>query len=325
MAVTGGADGVTGAPGSAVAPTLAILAGDRYRHPPIAGQVNRALLTYGGRTSLTLILEAADRAAAFDHVVVVGPPWLEEATAGASRRTPARLVEQGDALVDNLRRAFAAAGTRPHERLLLGTADIPLVTPAELAGFAASVAGSPADVCVALARPARDGPRGPLLRHYRRSMIVARGGPYLLGNLFALRGRVVEEYAALIGRARSVRRQSSAVNIVRAALGLGLAGPRAAGALATWLRLVLARALWLRRPEDARIPAVAPSLARMCTAIMALAADRVSFAFLEAGSDGACFDVDDREEYEAIAAIVGQGGCRGLDACVRGTAIPGQE
>jgi CTP:molybdopterin cytidylyltransferase MocA len=286
-----------------MAPTLAVLAGDRYRHARIPGQATKALLTFGGRTSLERVLRAAERSRTFGGVIVVGPPDLDQAIVAAGVSTSVQRVDQGESLVDNLRRAFAAAGLQDAERLVLATADIPLLAPHELARFAARVDGSSADACVALARPMQSVSHRTLLRPYRRSMIIAQGGPYLLGNLFALRSRVLE-FADVIGRARRVRQQSSIVNTARALATLGLMGARAAPALTTWLRLVIARALWLRGDDDERIPAIAPDTDRIRKATMALVADRISVEFVDVGADAACYDVDDLEQYEAIKAIL---------------------
>jgi hypothetical protein len=134
-------------------------------------------------------------------------------------------------------------------------------------------------------------------------MIIAQGGPYLLGNLFGLRSRVLE-FADVIGQARQVRHQSSIVNLARALATLGRMGGRAAPALVTWLRLVIARAWWLRRDDDERMPAVAPDTERICRAIMALVRDRASVEFVDVGADGACYDFDDVEQYRAIEVML---------------------
>ena len=88
-----------------MAPTLAVLAGDRYRHARIPGQATKALLTFGGRTSLERVLRAAERSRTFGGVIVVGPPDLDQAIvaagvwqdglgAGLHRREQRRTKEQ---------------------------------------------------------------------------------------------------------------------------------------------------------------------------------------------------------------------------------------
>jgi len=252
---------------------------------------------------LELVLEAAERSQVFSRVIVVGPPELDTAICAARVTPSVQRVEQGESLVDNIRRAFAAAGLAEAERLFLATADIPLTAPHELARFAAGVDGSSADACVALARPLQSAAHRMLFGAYRRTMIIARGGPYLLGNLYALRSCVLE-FADVIGRARRVRHQSSIANLAWALAALGLIGTRAAPALQTWLRLVMARAMWLRRGDYGRIPAIAPSTDRICGAAMALVRNHISVGFVDVGADGACYDVDNDEQYEAVKAIL---------------------
>jgi molybdopterin-guanine dinucleotide biosynthesis protein A len=286
-----------------VAPWLAVLAGDRYRDARIAGEANKALLKFGSRTSLERVLGAVEQSRTFSGVIVVGPPELDPVIAVGGVTTPIQRVEQGESLVDNIRRAFTAAGIEGSERLVFATADIPLVKPEELARFAALVEGSQADACIALARPMQSPTHRILLSPYRRSMIIARGGPYLLGNLFALRSRVLE-FAEVIVRGRRVRKQSNIGNIARALGVLGLMGVRAGPALVTWLRLVIARALWLRRGDDQRIPAIAPNTDRICAATMALVSGKITVEFMDIGADGACFDIDDVEQYEGMKTIL---------------------
>ncbi len=212
-------------------------------------------------------------------------------------------MDQGESLVENLRRAFDAAEDGPGERLVLAMADIPLVTPDELARLVAAVDRSPADACIALAHPRASDAYGGLLEGYRRSMIIARGGPYLLGNMFALK-RCVLEFADVIGQGRHVRHQSKGLNVVRAFLRFLALGPRATPALVTWLRLVTARAQWLRRHEYAWTPWVAPGTDLIERGMTALTRGRVSAEFVDVGADGACYDIDDLVQYEAVRALL---------------------
>lgn len=279
--------------------TLAVLAGDRSPDALLGGAVNKSLLPVRGRTSLEWVLTAAERAGSFRAVVVVGPQELDQAITAAHLGIPIRRTDPGASLVENIERAFAAAQIEASDRLFLATADIPLVTSSELGRFADLVERSPADACIAVARPLCSEQRRLALVHYRRSMIIARGGPYLLGNLFAIRRRVLDA-ADIIVRGRRVRRQSKVSDITRAFATFVALGGRAWPALATWGRLVLARALWLWRGDAEWIPGIAPSVEHICAAAMTLVGNDISVAFVEAGADGACYDIDDRAQYEAM-------------------------
>lgn len=295
-------------PGSAgaanrAAPVLAILAGGRDRRSPIAGQVNRALLTFGGRTSLERILQAAEQSRAFGRILVVGPAELEPAIAAVALTTPVLLAGPSVSFADAITQAFAAAGLDAAERLYFATGDIPLLGAEELVRFVDAVERSVADVCMAFPRPNGSAPSARLLPSYRRSMLIAQGGPYLAGNLFALRSHVLE-FTDVIERARRARRQSSIVNVLRALPAFAVTGLRSVPALRIWLRLVIVRTLWLRRGEYEWVPAAAPSTDQIRRAIVALSGGRLSVEFVDAGGAGACYDVDTLEEYEAVNALL---------------------
>lgn len=280
--------------------TLAILAGESPQRARRMGGTGRALLAVGGRTSLERVLRAAGQSQAFSLIIVVGPPELDAAIAAARITTPVRRVDQGRSFVDNIRLAFAAAALERSEPLFLVPADTPLVASHEFARFATMVEHSSADLWVALARPMPSDANGRLLPHYRRSMLIAKEGPYLTGNLFALRARVLE-FDNLIGWARRLRHQSRPANIVWALARLASIAPL--GGFLTLLRLAIARAVWLRSDSYERVPAIAPGLDRIGREIMALVANRASLTFVDVGADGACYDIDNAGQYEAIRSM----------------------
>ena len=280
--------------------TIAVLAGADPGDRSAVGGVSKALLRVGGVTSLERVLAAIEQSAMFEHIVVVGPEELEGVLAGAELTKPVTRVRQGESLTENVRLAFSEAGV---DRLFFVTADVPLITPVELDRFAELADSTGADAVIALARPSASVADGALIARYRRSMIVAKGGPYLLANLFALRGTVLE-FAEIVQRARTVRHQSSVANMVRAFSALASMGLRAGSTLVMWLRLVMARALWLRRREDADIPGVAPTVDQMEKALVALTRRELSVRFVDIGADGACFDIDDTGQYELINRAV---------------------
>jgi molybdopterin-guanine dinucleotide biosynthesis protein A len=280
--------------------TIAILAGADAPDASSGAGASKALLSVGGVTSLERVLSAVDRAAAFDRLLVVGPRELEGVVDGARLTTPAVWLEQGGSLVDNMRLALShAAG----DRLYLVAADVPLITPAELDRFAQLAEQSGADVAVGVSRPFLASAPRELTAQYRRSAIIARDGPFLLANMFAVRHTVLD-FAEIIQRARGVRRQSGIGNMVRAFAALAALGLRAVPTTLTWLRLVLARALWLRGGQDDIIPAVAPTLEEMERAVGAITGHELGVRFMDIGADGACFDIDDSAQHELISRAV---------------------
>ncbi len=286
--------------------TLAILAGDRYHDAFLVDKVNKGLLTFGGLTCLERLLAAIERSPSFGSVVVVGPPALDEAIDASKCTKPVTRVDQGDSLMDNIRRAFAAAGVDDSEQLFLATVDIPLVRSEELERFVTLVERSPANTVVSFARGYWPTQHGGLAKHYQTSMIPARGGPYLMGNLFAA-PRAVLNCAEVLEPARNLRHQSKVSNVARAFRTLVSLGIKAGPALVVWLRLVVARALWLRHRDYDRIPGIAPRLDQMSSSVTTLVSSKVHMGIVDIGGEGACFDLDDEDQYKAMQRLFATG------------------
>ncbi|UCD25498.1 MAG: nucleotidyltransferase family protein [Gemmatimonadota bacterium] len=283
--------------------TLAILAGDRYREAFLVDGVNKALLTFGGRSCLERLIAAVEQAPSFEAMVVVGPPALDPVIDHARGSKPVKRVDQGISLMDNMRRAYDAVELDASEQLFLTTVDIPLVLPGEFERFVSLVEESPANAIVAFASGSWHTQHGGLAQHYQRSMIVARGGPYLMGNLFA-GPRAVLQCGEILEPARNVRKQSKFSNVLRAFRIFVFLGPRAGPAIVVWLRSTAARWLWLRHRDYSRIPWIAPGLRQLARATTKLVRGKVEVGIVDIGAEGACFDLDDTEQYEAMQQLL---------------------
>jgi len=286
--------------------TLAILAGDRYRDAFLVDKTNKGLLAFEGRTCLERILAAVDRSPSFGAIVVVGPQALDEAIEASKCTKPVTRVDQGDSLIDNMRRAFVASDVDDSEQLFLTTVDIPLVRSEELERFVKLVKQSSANAIVSFARGDWPTQHGGLAKPYQTSMILARGGPYLMGNMFA-GTRAVLKCAEVLERARNLRKQSKVSNIVRAFPTLLSFGINAGPALVVWLRLTVARRLWLRHRDYDRIPRIAPRLDQLSRSVTTLVAHKVHVGIVDIGGEGACFDLDDQDQYEAMQRLFATG------------------
>jgi molybdopterin-guanine dinucleotide biosynthesis protein A len=285
--------------------TLAILAGDRYREAFLVDKVNKALLTFGGRTCLERLLDAVDQSPSFARVVVVGPPALDDAIDRAGCSKPVNRADQGVSLMDNMRRAYDAAEVADEEELFLTTVDIPLVQADELERFVRLVEESPCNAIVGFAHGNWRAQHGGLAQHYQRSMIVARGGPYLMGNMFA-GPKAVLKCAEILEPARRVRKQSRLANVLRAFRIFVFLGPKAGPATIVWLRSTIARWLWLRHRDYDRVPRIAPELPQIAKATTKLVSGKVNVGIVDIGGEGACFDLDDVEQYTAMQRLFNQ-------------------
>jgi CTP:molybdopterin cytidylyltransferase MocA len=270
----------------------------------LGGERNKALLDVGGKPCVEYVLRAVERSAAFDSVVAVGSADLDSAIHAVNLTKPVERVDQDDTLAKNLRRAIEAASLEPGARMVMMTADIPLVTPTELDHFAALTEQSQSDAVVAFSQCDDWLSAHPQLApRYRRSMILAQGGPYLMGNLFALNESVLE-FAELIDLARSLRKQSRLSRIAKAFPQFAGIGIRSGSALRTYTRLVIARARWLSRRDHEWVPRIAPPVNAISRAVTKLVKGESSVDVVVLPAEGACFDLDTEEQLAAVRQIV---------------------
>jgi GTP:adenosylcobinamide-phosphate guanylyltransferase len=133
-----------------------------------------ALIDVRGRPMAAYVVEALLATPAVGEVAVVGPPELEEAC--ASERV-LFLAPRGS-MIENLTAGLDAFPDAP--RVLIATADIPLLTPAAAAGFLDLCAGGGAEVYYPVI------PRAVVekaLPGVRRTYVRLRDGVFTGGNL----------------------------------------------------------------------------------------------------------------------------------------------
>ncbi len=143
-----------------------VLAGDTAHSAPL-GSGNKCLLRIGGRPMLDFVLQALEEAGSVGDVYVVGPrAEVAQVLNSAARVKRFTMVEQGNTLVENVRRGFAKrreigeqaeaqhgagneSGATPHAFVLSG--DMPLLTGFELDRFAAQSGYEEVDCVLAFA------------------------------------------------------------------------------------------------------------------------------------------------------------------------------
>ncbi|MEW6771653.1 MAG: NTP transferase domain-containing protein [Bacillota bacterium] len=149
-----------------------------------------ALIDIHGRPMAAYVIDALLAAPAVGKVAVVGPPELEEACVSGRLLF---LAPRGS-MLENLTAGLDAFPDAP--RVLIATADIPLLTPASAAGFLDLCAGGGAEVYYPVI------PRAVVekaLPGVRRTYVRLRDGVFTGGNLGLVDPRAIRR---CLGRAR---------------------------------------------------------------------------------------------------------------------------
>lgn len=162
------------------------------------GRVDEALLDIDGRPMLFFVLDALLAARAVSRVVVVGPPALR------GLRLPPRVVlaEGADTVLGSLAAGIAACGAA--ERVLVSTADIPLLTARAVDDFLTRCGAAQADLYYAIVAKALCQAQFP---GSCRTYVRLRDGSFTGGNLFLLRPAVLPQCLRVAARAVAARKK----------------------------------------------------------------------------------------------------------------------
>ena len=189
---------------------VVVLAGGRNSAEMAAatGVENRALTPLGARTMLDYVTSALSQAASAGSIHVVG-----DVPAGPDYQ----VVRGGETLLDNLMagvRAAEASGSG--DRVLVGTSDIPFLTPLAVDDFVDNAVRSGADLCCSYVPVGLCYARFPDMK---RTAVKTREGPLTLGNLMLVNPHFLLANQGTISQAYAARK--SPVKIARM-LGPGL-------------------------------------------------------------------------------------------------------
>lgn len=152
-----------------------------------------------GRPLLDYIVEPLSRIREAGRLVVVGP---EDCLSPDRREKVWRIVPAGDSMLENLRRGLAALA--PKEKVLVATADIPLITEACLEDFLARCRAREADVYYPIVE------KGLLEAHYpgaKRTYAALREGVFTGGNIVLLSPEILEGRMEVIESAVALRKK----------------------------------------------------------------------------------------------------------------------
>ncbi|SDF00841.1 nucleotidyltransferase family protein [Sporolituus thermophilus] len=171
-----------------------ILAGGQNAEPlrQVSAQPYEAMIDIAGKPMVTFVAEALAACPQVGRIFVVGPA-RELANCGLP--PSAVVVEGGRTIVETISRGMAALG---HERkVLVVTADIPLVTPEAIQDFLAQCSRVEADLYYPIVR------REDNERYYpgnKRTYVRFREGTYTGGNIFLVNPAIVPRCMAVAER-----------------------------------------------------------------------------------------------------------------------------
>ena len=237
----------------------------------VTGVENRALTPLGDRAMLDYVIAALRRAPGIGEIFVVGDvPSGEGYTQAAG----------GQTLIENLLAGLRAAQSGGEaERVLVGTSDIPFLTPESVEDFVRQGRTSGADLCCSYVSLAQCLQKYPDMK---RTAIKMREGRFTLGNLMLVNPLPLLAHPEIIQQAYAARK--SPVQVARL-LGLGLLG-----------RLLLAQTL---SPALLPVTALEQAVSRLLGGVRVSA---ILSAYPEIGTD-----VDKPEDVVIARQLLAEG------------------
>ncbi|MGQ9778743.1 MAG: nucleotidyltransferase family protein [Bacillota bacterium] len=155
-------------------------------------------ISVGGRSLLDYVVASLARVRGLEQIVVVGPA---ETLSPELREAVWRIVPPGEGMVENLRRGLAALA--PQGKVLVVTADIPLITPEAIEDFLARCQEREADVYYPVVERATLEARFPGVK---RTYATLQEGTFTGGNIILLAPSVVERHEKTIELAVALRK-----------------------------------------------------------------------------------------------------------------------
>lgn len=158
-----------------------------------------ATIPIDGRPLLDYVVEPLTRVGEVERIVIVGP---EECISPDRRAAVWRVVPCGATMVDNLRRGLEALS--PKGKILIATADIPLITPEAIEDFLSRCRAREADIYYPIVARAPIESRFPGVK---RTYATLREGTFTGGNIILLAPEIVERHLVTIEQAVALRKK----------------------------------------------------------------------------------------------------------------------
>lgn len=162
-----------------------------------------ALVSIHGKPMLWYVLRALQDAKQIDHVYVVGPPQLKEVSDDPSLlKERITLVPSGETMIDNLLRGLDSL--RGKQKVLIITADVPLITGRAIDDFIQQCARVEADVYYPIVSETVNSAHFP---HAERTYVNLKEGTFTGGNLALVTPNALKRGRRIIEEAFHMRKR----------------------------------------------------------------------------------------------------------------------
>ena len=268
-----------------------LLAGDKNYDRFLLENRNKCLLEFSGKKLLDLTLSAFSSASLVKALVVVGPDNLKHFIPSALAHRPVFFLQQRGSLSENVEAALDFVEERwPDNHTIFVTNDAPLLTGTELDNFATITREQNADVNIAISRIVSSQLSDPLIKQYIRSAVIVSDGIYLLGNQIAL-SKPSKELLPTIQRFFDMRKQSHFTTEILTLL-YSLRQSNTRKAIYYWIRLIVAKRLWMLAADSKLSNKIAISLQKVELGLGRLLGDNACVRINEVPNALGCFDAD---------------------------------
>lgn len=158
-----------------------------------------ALIEIGGKPMVSFVVDALLNVEEIRNVVVVGP-WSELSKCLSDSRI--KIVESGNGIIDNV--LIALENMQPTEKVVVATADIPMLTPEAIKDFLDSCSRIDADFYYPIVAKEENEKQYPGMR---RTYVKLREGTFTGGNIFLVNPQVVQNCVEAAKRIIAHRKQ----------------------------------------------------------------------------------------------------------------------
>ncbi len=280
-------------------PVHVLLAGDRDYAPYLLEGRNKCLLEFPSGKLLDLTLAAFASAAEVRTLLVVGPELLSPNIPHRMAGKSVSFLPQEKSFSQNICTALEWVGqNHPGSSAIFVTNDAPLLTSRELDSFARMSARQDVDINVAVARISAATLGDPLVREYVRSIVALSNGLFLLANQVSLSVATVSLVSTL-QEIFELRKQSRYLTSLRT-LYYVLEEWGDLKVLGTWLRLVVAKKVWMLRPDSKLVKDISVSLREVESSLLRLVGQKFSLSITEVPLALGCFDADTPEQLQKL-------------------------
>jgi hypothetical protein len=281
-----------------------LLAGDRDYAPHLLDfQSNKCLIQFGFGKLLDLTLRALGDASSVKTLVVIGPELLAPRVPRNLRGTPTWFLPQQASFSQNVYAALRwIQKNKPGSLAIFLTNDAPLLTGAELDGFASVVLQQSADVNVAVSRVAAKTLDDPLVREYSRSIVSLSDGLYMLANQVSLSESAIDLMVTL--QALFDLRKQSQLGTKMRTLRFVLKAWPSIEAIAAWFRIALAKKAWMLAPTSRLLARMSIPLKQVELSLAALLGHGLRVRINEIPESLGCFDADTPQQLRELRKVI---------------------